>query len=194
MLLKLSKKLTSFCIIKHNVEEEERDTYEYCFEILLSTIFNVILAISIALMFKRFCSTVIFLIVFSIMRALSGGYHANTHLRCMSIFVFVNLLHCVALNVLEYEILKVICYLFSIFNIFPIFILAPVESANKPINKWERQKLAIKSKISVVIIEVFGLIIIAVLENEFGFSIILGITAVSVSVIFGKIKTKKKRT
>lgn len=51
----LSKKITCFFIKKNAIDETEREIYNYCFEILLSTLINLIAIIIVVrlIMFKK---------------------------------------------------------------------------------------------------------------------------------------------
>lgn len=50
MLARFSKMLSSFFISKKLIEEDEREVYDYCFEIMLSTILNFLVVLVISLM------------------------------------------------------------------------------------------------------------------------------------------------
>ena len=89
MLSKLSKKMTHFYLSKNKIEEDECEIYDYCFEIFLSTVLNLITVIIIGFACLRFLETTLFIAVFLTVRVMAGGYHSDTHFRCLLLLVVV---------------------------------------------------------------------------------------------------------
>lgn len=56
----LAKKITLFYIKKGKIEEDDREVYEYSFEMLISTIINFLIMIVGALITKRYWETALF--------------------------------------------------------------------------------------------------------------------------------------
>ena len=62
MLHKLSQKITDHYVKQNKIDDSERDVYEYCFEVLLSTFLNllaiIILAVATGLYLETLCFTI----------------------------------------------------------------------------------------------------------------------------------------
>ena len=69
--------------------EFERDVYEYCFEVLLSTFLNLLAIIILAVATGLYLETLCFTISFMTLRGTAGGYHAKTHWGCFLILMLV---------------------------------------------------------------------------------------------------------
>ena len=80
----------AFYLVKNGlIEQDKMAIYKYGYEILISNIINISVALIVGAIFSEFIESIIFLMVFAIMRKYCGGYHANTYLKCEIIF-FLN--------------------------------------------------------------------------------------------------------
>lgn len=89
MIAKLAKSTAYFFVEKQVVKKEDEEVYAYGMELLYSSILNIVLAVIIAVATNTVFPTLAFLITFIILRQYIGGYHAKTHLGCMSILAVV---------------------------------------------------------------------------------------------------------
>ncbi len=72
-------------MIKNNViskDTEEIEFYRYGIEITLSSLINIALISIIGIVTNYTFESTMFLAVFIIMRSFTGGYHANTYIKC----------------------------------------------------------------------------------------------------------------
>ena len=82
------KRLVSIILnfmIKNNViskDTEEIEFYRYGIEITLSSLINIALISIIGIITDYTFESMMFLAVFIIMRSFTGGYHANTYIKC----------------------------------------------------------------------------------------------------------------
>lgn len=82
------KRLVSIILnfmIKNNViskDTEEIEFYRYGIEITLSSLINIALISIIGIVTDYTFESMMFLAVFIIMRSFTGGYHANTYIKC----------------------------------------------------------------------------------------------------------------
>ena len=80
------EKISSFFIKKNRIKEEEREIYEYSFEILLSTVANFAMVLIILLIAKVFVITIFYTAGFMIIRRNAGGF-VNKHWSCMLVLL-----------------------------------------------------------------------------------------------------------
>jgi len=81
--------LTSYFIRSGIIPEEEREIYEYGFDITIYSIVSTLGLLAIGFLFHRIEYTVIILSVFSLFQTTGGGYHANSHLKCFLTMVII---------------------------------------------------------------------------------------------------------
>lgn len=189
MYEKLSKKITK-SLIQHNfVSENDAEIYIYSFQIILSTLVSSIFILIWAFLFKQVLNTIIFFIGFFLCRKFSGGYHANSQIAC---FIFTQLIFISFLTLITFSNIignNGILILVTLLSNIIIFFLAPVDNENKPFDDNEKLKFKRQSRVFafVNIIVVLLLLCFSLFIDKL-FCYILGVLAISIMLILGKIK------
>ncbi|CEN76367.1 accessory gene regulator protein B [[Clostridium] sordellii] len=157
MIKSYANKVTSFLVDNNYVDsyKYEYDVYLYGFEILIASMINVITTLIIGLLFNKFIYSVIFLACYCPLRQFSGGYHANSYLKCCLTFVVIFIITIFIANNINNIDFRHILLIFSIFNFLSISILGPIEHINNPITDIERNKYKRNSKLISTIITIF---------------------------------------
>lgn len=129
--------LEKLCI-KNIIKEEDREVYGFGFKLFLATIFKVLGIMAIAAFTGLIKEAVVFLLFFSGIRIQAGGYHAKTVLNC-----FIGTLVLTFGSIALIKILPEIYYqhyilISMVASIFLVFLYAPLESKNKPLNREEK--------------------------------------------------------
>lgn len=117
------------------IAAEDKPLYIYGLHQLGVTVLNIATATVLGVVMGMLWQSLLFLLVYIPLRCFAGGYHAKTELRC---YVVSTLLIFIAL----YVIRAVPAHLFVLFPLFVfssvvIFVLAPVGSANRPLDTTE---------------------------------------------------------
>lgn len=181
----IGKKLSTKKVIDCKYEE----VYIYGLELIISFISSILLIFAVALITDQIPSAFIFISIFVFLRRVTGGYHANTHLKCklctLAIYSFHLLLTCsTKVNNYSYIILGII-------GIVIIFILAPIENPNKPISDIQKKKFKILSILFFSITLILGFFI-SILNSYLGNSVYYTLMSVIVLMIIPKITRRKK--
>ena len=139
MINKLSS-LISSKFVEHNIiSKSVKDVYRYGIEITISSIIGFVISCLIGLLFCMLMQTMLFYVLFILLRSMTGGYHAKTYLKCNFILSIITLF-IVTFSKAAYEMqisfgILTLLFLPSI----AIFIwIAPVENVNKPIKAEKR--------------------------------------------------------
>ena len=80
----LPRILTQKSIDHGLISEEDREIYEYGFEITIYTIWSTIVLLLIGLALRQLWASLIIVALFYTFQSTGGGYHADTHLKCLS--------------------------------------------------------------------------------------------------------------
>lgn len=137
---KLSKLLLTMGII-----EDDQEIYEYGFELVLSFVTGCMLILCISLTMNRFLEGVFFLTVFISIRSFTGGYHADSHLKCNLCLCITYIVYCIIMNycmtksILVLEILSWIAF-------YIIIKYAPLTNVKKNISDIEKKIFKVKAK------------------------------------------------
>ncbi|MFZ2540067.1 MAG: accessory gene regulator B family protein [Oscillospiraceae bacterium] len=189
MLTSIAQKISYFFIDHKIITDENREIYNYCFELLLSFIINSIILIVLSIITGKFVEMIFFVIGFMPLRLSCGGYHAKNHFRCcllLTLFFSLFILLLIKLNENYYFIYNCII---AVISIFTVFSLAPFEDANKPLTSKELKRMKRKSRTLIIIYSAVIIILSILLKNSiFVMSVSLGIMTITISLIMAKLR------
>lgn len=145
MINKLSGKLSDALGYKLNSTTEEKEVYAYSIEVILSLILNLIILYETAYMIGKIPELIIFIVFFSGLRTYAGGYHARSHIECMTLSFIIFIISAMSSTwfITYGEFIMVVGIIVS--NIL-IFKYAPSESENKPLGKNQKKRHMIISR------------------------------------------------
>lgn len=187
MISEISKRTAGFLSKNMIIETEYEEVYAYGIEILLSTILNFIVALTIALISHKFVACLLNLTAFVTIRIYAGGYHADTHWGCMTTLVGVLLIFIFVIKVISLKLMMILSPILLIISAVVIFKYAPVEHPNKPLSEKKKLKLRKKTLISLSIWILFC-IFFYFIKAEFTFYAVSGIFSLAVALIAEIIK------
>lgn len=189
MIAKLAKSTAHFFVEKEIVNSEDEEVYVYGMELLFSTLFNIILAVIIGAVTSSMIETAIFLAAFISVRQCIGGYHAETHLGCISIFGVVLIAFAIIVKLTSDTFAIPISIVSAIVSFILVLLFAPVEHPNKPLSDKEKSVLRKKgiTLLSIISVVVFILVTFPDLR-KYGMYISLGEVISSVAMVCQKIK------
>ncbi|WP_124100952.1 accessory gene regulator B family protein [Ruminococcus sp. Marseille-P6503] len=178
-------------MINNNVistESYELDFYRYGIEITLSSLINVILIFLIGIIAHRIYSSIIFLVVFILMRSLAGGFHADTYLKCNLITSLSFILLLVVYEIITKHFSLNVVIFIAILQSIIVALLSPIENINKPIG----------SKVVYKIISTFLSLSLSILSivliingNNIGLIVLLTLALVSILMVFAKLLDRR---
>lgn len=187
--MNLSEILTDKLIDMKIINSEEKDIYSYGFKQGLLLLLNIITMIIIGLFFNMIWQSVIFMVAYSMLRIYAGGYHASTPLRCYLFSVVMILAALLLIKLISWN--GFICFIITTVSGVNIFLTAPVEDANKPLDREEKRNFKKRTNIILIILIVFALLLWLEGRKEISICIIMSICLISIMLVLGKIKAIK---
>lgn len=175
MLEKIAKDTAHFFVIQNVIKSEHEEIYAYGAEILISTVLNGVIAFFIALITNTLLPSFIFLTVFIFLRRTAGGYHAKTHLGCMTVLIFTELVFVIFINTVISELIPVYAIGAIVYSCILIFLFSPVEHPNKPLKESEKLILRKKSLFYVSAFSVLNFIMLFWISTEISIYISSGL-------------------
>lgn len=137
MVHRLSKMIANFLLHKNVISETEIDIYIYGYETIILGIIDFFIVLIVGLIFNQFITMLIFFTMFISVRLYTGGYHANTVLKCKAVFISI----CISLVFLsEFKFPYYLHILIMLLYLITSFFLAPIENHNKPLTSEEQMK------------------------------------------------------
>ncbi len=149
MLSKLSSKICIRLIRAKALREDEYELYQYGFFLLLSHIVYILVTLLLGLAFHCILEMVIFYIAFSSIREYAGGFHADTEMRCEIITTLSFLGVAFLISASENTVVQFAALIASALAGIVVFILSPLDTAAKPLDREEKKKYR---KISLLIL------------------------------------------
>ncbi len=192
MIERLSKMILEYLIRSNVIEntDTDREYYQYGIEITISSILNVILILFIGIVTKSFFESIIFLTCFILIRRFSGGFHADTYIKC-------NLSFCISfitVLILYYTTAQYLSTYISILITFVcvsiILLKCPIEHINKPISNNRKIVYKIMAALLGAVYGAIGTALIA-FSNRYGAMVIYTLSLVTVLVIAAIVKERR---
>lgn len=182
MIRRISEKLANFLLSKNVIEKSEIDIYVYGYEVLISSLVDFLIIIAIGYIFNRIIAMLLFFIMFVSVRLYTGGYHAETFLKCKIVFVFI-CISIILLSKMDLPFITVILIML-LYNAASALI-TPVENINKPLNDNEKLKYR---KISIILSIIWSAISIFTYFNSIDSCQIITLTAffITLLMVIGK--------
>ena len=151
MITKLSHIIADFFIYKKFIPEEQREVYEYGFELSISSLIGIIIVLAIGLISRKFWESVVFYTVFCFTRLFTGGFHAQSRLIC-KITSGGTLLVVLVVNWLLHGIEDYYWFVLHFYSFVIVCQFAPIEAPNTELKKHEKVRFKV---ISIIIMAVW---------------------------------------
>ena len=128
-------------------EEEKEEIIRYGLDKIKNSCMMSAVTLLMGYAFHVFLQSIVFLICFIALRKYAGGYHADTQKRCYVISV---LIIAVALWATRYKSDNSVCFVFiQSLNFIILCFLVPVDSKNRRLEQWEKERYGKKAKVQI---------------------------------------------
>lgn len=174
-----------------NLKEINESVLRYGCELILTSIFGLMILIGLSVLIGHPFAWVFFVIGFAPSRTSAGGYHADTHARCYIITSSMFLVSAITAYLLEWNRCGYLAI--TVFSAILIRIMAPLAATNKPLSA-KRYRLN-RMRCQFVVCVNVGLTLIFAMLNWVCEEISLyyaGVFFAATSLIMGKIKNAWK--
>ena len=139
MITSLAQYITGILLKNNVIKNEHLDIYIYGFEVLISGALSIFIGLILGLIFSQLIECIVFLVIFVTLRRYCGGYHADTYLKCNTIFT-VNV--AIVMIILKFNFTYSFAFhiMLCVLCILTYFVLSPIENIYKPITDEEKKK------------------------------------------------------
>lgn len=188
MIGRMSRKITESLLVRNILPQEEREIYEYGFELLISSVIGFVIVLASGVFFGILAESMLFYIIFVSVRPFCGGYHADTHLKCKLTFIAVYAMVMIFTDIFADNYRIIYHSLMLAVYWLAIILYAPVENKNKPLDSDEK---AANRRISIILAAVLTAASAAAALFAVKYSAVIVLTLFSVSMLM--IITRFKR-
>lgn len=191
MINKISKNAAVFFIKNNLIQEDEIDIYIYGLQLIISSILGISIILFLGIISERLTDSLIFLFCFIILRQYSGGYHANSYLKCNLYFITIFLLTEFVVIYTQSEYIDALTVGLVCISFVIMLRLAPIDNINKKLSNSQKLK---NKKITIIIFIILITISIFMKVNDvnYYYNIAVAILSVTALMIIQKIKERKQ--
>ena len=184
-------RLVDWQVKKRILKEDERELYEYAYELVVNQCVNVLLAVLIAICLKAPLTVFLFLLSYIPLRSFCGGYHAETNEKCTIMSAFLIVCVCLAVKGTQKLMSPMAVMLCFMIAGAVILSLAPVEDHNKPLDEKEEMHYRKSSRIIWLIEMIVGISMLAFGKREAAVTIAFSHIVLGIMLCLGARKNKR---
>lgn len=141
------------CLIKNKkITIEEASAYQYGYEILISSCLTFAIAVGFGLIMRCLFASILYFIMFALLRSICGGYHAKTYLKCNAIYMFISFSVLFSFKYVPADKVTACHYCLLTLSVIITYIYAPVENENKPLSAAQKKHFRILGTAAVVLL------------------------------------------
>lgn len=145
----IADRMTQMLVTSSLIEEGDRELYTYGFFMLISRIFFFLVTAIAGLLMNILFESVLFYVVFMVLRAYAGGVHAKTEITCSALTTLALIVSVIGIKHLESLSNSLIPLLMLGSGSLCILLFSPLDAMEKPLDNQEKRKYRV---ICVVIV------------------------------------------
>src|SRR5574344_2076625 len=136
----IAEQITCKLIASSVIEEGDRELYSYGFFLLISKIFFFFVAVIAGLLTDTTVESIIFYVVFMLLRTYAGGIHARTEMSCTVLTTLALIASVLVIKQLEMHTSGAISLLMFGIGSLCILVFSPLDTDGKPLDKHEKRQ------------------------------------------------------
>lgn len=165
---------------------KDKDIYTYGLKQGSLMVLNIGTTIIIGIILKMVWQSIILMLAYIPLRTYAGGYHAVTQFRCYIYSIGIVLGALLGIRLIPWT--NFICFVVALFVGSIIFLLAPVEDSNKPLNQVEIIIYRNKARVLLSILLAGALLFCFLGQKQITICIIMAIILCAVMLVCGVLK------
>jgi accessory gene regulator B len=139
MIMEAASCIVDSLMRNKKIEIEQAPIYQYGYEIFISSCITCAITIGLGAMMQCLFASILYFIIFALLRSICGGYHAKTYLKCNTIYAFTTFMVLLAYKYVPDDKVTACHYCFLALSIIITYIYAPVENENKPLTEAQKK-------------------------------------------------------
>lgn len=135
-----------------DITTEKKEIVSYGLELLITKALFLIIIMALSIFMHSFFECIVFTFFFSLLRTISGGYHANTRIGCFFVSMLLFVIPLSTLRIVnKYNFVIIPIALLTIIAVVIIFIFAPLDTPNNKLDVSEKQIFRKKARITLLL-------------------------------------------
>ena len=183
----IAKQITHKLIVPSVIEEGDRELYSYGFFLLISKIFFLFITVIAGLLTDTTIESIIFYVVFMLLRTYAGGIHARTETSCTVLTTLALIASVLVIKQLETHTSGVISLLMLGIGSLCILVFSPLDTDGKPLDEHEKRQYKTICIVILIICIIVALIAWIHCIKTIFYPVCCGICLESILLMLGKI-------
>jgi len=171
------------------IDISEKAVYQYGFEILISSLVTCIIALAEGIVFKCLAASIIYFLIFAVLRTICGGYHCQTYFRCNLVFAVVTAVVISFYKFIPVESFSEMHYTSILLSLLITYFYTPVENKNKPLSENQKKSAHFFGTITVIVLSALSCVLKIYYRSAY--SILIDTTLLTVAVTMFVAEPKK---
>lgn len=173
MIHSIALVIADFFVSKDVITEEEEEVCAYGMELIISGIISIALVLIIGLITGNIWYSVVYNMMMVVIRIYTGGYHADTHIRCNVCYCMTFLISIALLRVQMHIKTELVIWIIALAGYLIIVLNAPLEHHNKKLTMKQKEDYMVISAMlgiaSILISFVLNIMGIAIRNGKYSF-------------------------
>lgn len=183
----IAEHITQKMIASAAIEEGDKELYCYGFFLLISKIFFFFVAVISGLLADTTVESIIFYVVFMLLRTYAGGIHARTEMSCTVLTTLALIASVLVIRQLEMRTGGAISLLMLGIGSLCILAFSPLDTDGKPLDKHEKRQYKTICIVILIICVIVALIAWIHRSKSIFYPVCCGICLESILLVLGKI-------
>lgn len=191
MITELSSQVVATLLNNEIISYEQKDIYQYGFEILISSLITFFIVFICGCIFNCIIPSLIYFALFVILRSICGGYHASNYFNCNIIFLLVTIGVIVSYKYIQIDAFSELHYPICMLTFICTIMYSPIENENKPLTIAQKKKLRILG--TVLVLMIISISTAFKIKEKSSYTILMDMTLMLVSVFMIVAELKRRR-
>lgn len=183
MLERLSEKFAGKLVSAGIISEADTDVYVYGFFQAVMLLLNVVTTLLLGMIFQLLIPCILLNLAYIPIRINAGGHHADSPFKC---YIHSTIMIAVLLSVIKWvPIHPAVSIALLVISSVVIWIFAPVETENNPLDEVEQHIYRKRTRIILIIEIVIILLCLIFSKNQTAATIVLGLFTEGLMLLVG---------
>lgn len=183
MLERLSEKFAGKLVSAGIISEADTDVYVYGFFQAVMLLLNVVTTLLLGIIFQLLIPCILLNLAYIPIRINAGGHHANSPFKC---YIHSTIMIAVLLSVIKWVPLHpAVSIALLVISSVVIWIFAPVETENNPLDEVEQHIYRKRTRIILIIEIVIILLCLIFSKDQTAATIVLGLFTEALMLLVG---------
>lgn len=192
MLERLSEKFAGKLVHAGVISETDADVYVYGFFQGMMLLLNVLTTLLLGILFQQLLFCILLNAAYIPIRISAGGHHADSPFRC---YINSTIMIAILLAVIKWvPIHPAVSVVLLVVASIVIWILAPVEAENNPLDETERYVYRKRTRIVLAIEAAASVFSLIFLKEQIAATIVLGLFTEAWMLLVGVAMNHKRKT